>query len=281
MKLFLMTDLEGVAGVMNVDDWLYSKSRYYNHGMKMLTSEVNAAINGFYNGGFKEIIVVDGHGDGAIDSNFLDSRAKLSCKWPEQCGPGTYWPFGLNESYSAIAFIGQHAKSGTAFSHLTHTGSFNFLDVSINGISIGEFGMLALAAGEYNIPVIFVSGEKALDSEVKNLTPSAHTAYVKEGLTDGNGNELDAEHYKHFHEDATHLSSKEAFELIKESSEAAAKDFLSNPKKFVPLKIKPPYSLICKMRKTANKNAFDFNIKNGDSVSLLLNKMVNAINRNS
>jgi D-aminopeptidase len=29
MKLFIMTELEGVAGVINGSDWLYPTGRYY------------------------------------------------------------------------------------------------------------------------------------------------------------------------------------------------------------------------------------------------------------
>ena len=51
MKVYIMTDLEGVAGVMNSTDWIYPESRYYERGKELLTKEVNAAIDGFFAAG--------------------------------------------------------------------------------------------------------------------------------------------------------------------------------------------------------------------------------------
>ena len=36
MKLAIMTDLEGVAGVINVKDWIYPDSKYYEKGKELL-----------------------------------------------------------------------------------------------------------------------------------------------------------------------------------------------------------------------------------------------------
>lgn len=42
-----MTDLEGVAGVINGSDWLCPTGRYYEVARRLLTQEVNAAIRAF------------------------------------------------------------------------------------------------------------------------------------------------------------------------------------------------------------------------------------------
>ena len=47
MKVYIMTDLEGVAGVINFADWVCSDSKYYEDAKILLTEEVNAAIDGF------------------------------------------------------------------------------------------------------------------------------------------------------------------------------------------------------------------------------------------
>ena len=44
MKVFLMTDLEAVAGVINFLDWCYPTGRYYDQAKELLTLEANAAI---------------------------------------------------------------------------------------------------------------------------------------------------------------------------------------------------------------------------------------------
>jgi len=155
MKIYIVTDMEGCAGILNHDDWVVPSGRWYETGLKILTEETNAAIEGFFEGGASEILVLDGHGAGGINPLFLDERARL-LRGP--MAPGTY--FNLDKSYDALAFVGQHAKAGTPYSHITHTGWFGVIDDSINGISIGEFGLIALCGMELGIPTIFAAGER-------------------------------------------------------------------------------------------------------------------------
>ena len=51
MKILITTDLEGVAGVMNFEDWCTPGTRYYELAKEFLTLEVNAAAEGFFEGG--------------------------------------------------------------------------------------------------------------------------------------------------------------------------------------------------------------------------------------
>ncbi len=48
MKIYIMTDMEGVCGVLNHDDWVMRDGRYYAEGRKLLTLEINSAIEGFF-----------------------------------------------------------------------------------------------------------------------------------------------------------------------------------------------------------------------------------------
>ena len=66
MKVLLMTDMEGVAGVKNSEDWCMPDSRFYSVGCRLLTLEVNAAVEGFFAGGATYVQVADGHGAGGI-----------------------------------------------------------------------------------------------------------------------------------------------------------------------------------------------------------------------
>jgi len=77
MKITIMTDMEGVAGVLNHDDWVLPEGRFYAKGMRLLTEEVNAAVEGLCSAGADEVLVVDGHGAGGIDPEILDERALL------------------------------------------------------------------------------------------------------------------------------------------------------------------------------------------------------------
>ena len=106
MKIYIMTDLEGPAGVLNRNDWVHLGSPYYEKAKMLLTKEVNAAIRGFFNAGATEILVSDGHGSGGIQPELLDKRALLLRGYP------TGYPCELTEEYDCVAWIGQHAKAG-------------------------------------------------------------------------------------------------------------------------------------------------------------------------
>ena len=78
ISVYIMTDMEGVAGVLDFEQWTSPESRYYDLGKEFLTLEVNAAIEGFARGGATEFLVADGHGHGAINPKLLDPRRS----WP-------------------------------------------------------------------------------------------------------------------------------------------------------------------------------------------------------
>lgn len=266
MKLFLMTDLEGVAGVMNGTDWLYPAGRYYENARRLLTLEVNAAIESFVAGGFDDILVCDGHGAGAINLELLDPRARLIRGWPKDV-----YPFGLDRSFDAQAHVGQHAKAGTPFSHLTHTGWWSVRDQKINGVSVGEYGEGALCGGELGVPLIFASGEKAFCAEVAALTPWVHTVTVLEGTIGGTGDELSGEEYEHFHEGAIHLQPTRACELIRAKAKEAAEAFRTDRARFKPLKLDPPYRLERVLRPYQGKPGRTIHVEHPTSVIALLN----------
>lgn len=239
MKLFMMTDLEGVAGVLSGKDYLYPEGRCYALACRLLTQQVNSAVEGFRAGGFDDILVCDGHGAGAIDIEQLHPEVRLQRGW----GARPY-PFGLDASFDAVAYVGQHAKAGTAFSHLTHTGWWNVRDQSVNGLSIGEYGEGALCAGELGVPVIFAAGEAAFTHEAAALTPWAHTVAVLQGVIADTGDALTAEEYETFHEAAIHLSPARACALLRQGAQFATQRFCAQRGEFPPLRcLQPPYQL--------------------------------------
>jgi len=243
MKIYICTDMEGCAGILNHDDWVTPTGRWYNTGLQILTEETNAAIEGFFDAGVDEIVVLDGHGFGGIHPLLLDPRAKL-LRGPMT--PGTY--FNLDRSYDGLAFVGQHAKSGTPYSHITHTGWFNCLEQTINGIAVGEYGEMALCAMELGIPTIFASGEKALAAEAEALTPGVVTVAVKEGiLPDGHDN-LSCQEYRGAKLSALHLHHQEACLRIRHGAREAIEKLEDNRDAFRYPDIKPPYVRVTKFR---------------------------------
>lgn len=243
MKLYVMTDLEGVAGVLNFQEWTGPGKPYYELAKEFLTKEVNAAVDGFFEGDATEILVADGHGPGGINIKLLDSRVDYLRGWGE--GP---WPLMLDETFDALAFVGQHAKSGTPYGHLAHTQSTAYLDLSINGISIGEFGQLAMCASELGVRTIFGSGDEAFTKETQKLTPGLETVAVKRGVKPGKGDELTKKEYRRFTSSAIHTHPVRARRMIRGSALRAIQR--AQEEDFGIIELEPPFERVAKFRAT-------------------------------
>ncbi len=241
MKLHLMTDLEGVAGVLDFEEWTGPGKLHYQTARELLTREVNAAIDGFFEGGATEILVCDGHGPGAIDVTLLDSRADLLRGWGD--GP---WPLCLDNSFDYLAFVGQHAKAGTEYGHLCHTQSLHHIDLAINDLSIGEFGQLAMCASELGVRTIFGSGDEAFAKEAQALVPGIETVAVKRGIRSGTGEDLNVEEYTRFIAPAIHIHPVRARERIRAGAARAVQRAREEDFGIIPLT--PPFERVTKFR---------------------------------
>lgn len=266
MKIMIMTDMEGCAGILNHDDWVIPEGRYYEKGKRFLTEEVNAAITGFFEAGATEIVVFDGHGHGGIDPELLDERVLLS-----RGTPSPTYPLGLDKSFTALAFVGQHAKAGTPYSHITHTQWFDYIDLTVNKISIGEYGQVALCAMELGIPTILACGEQALAVEATAFSPGVVTVSVKQGVLPDGLDELDCNSYRKAKLSAIHLSPFKARKLIKDGAFNALLKLKEQPKAFSYPKLTPPYVMETKFRANGDKPAHIRHTENSNSIIGLLN----------
>ena len=234
MRIYIMTDLEGVAGVLDHANWCGPESRNNDLAKELLTEEVNAAVDGFSAAGAKEILVADGHGSGAIRPELLDPRVELLRGWAER------WPLGLEEGWDFVAWVGQHAKARTERAHLAHTQGFVYLDLSINGISIGEFGQLAMCASELGIRAIFGAGDLAFSREAEALVPGIGTVAVKRGNKPGRGDEVPGTSYGQRNTGAIHKQPEAVRQMIRTGAEAALKRAQTEDFGIIPLE--PPFT---------------------------------------
>ena len=247
MRVYIITDLEGVNGVLNFNDWCIPEGKRNETACCFLTEEVNAAAEGFFAGGAAEVMVLDGHGSGgSIRGEYLDERAALQrgCK---------DFPVML-DNVDAIAFVGLHAKAGTANAHLAHTQTEEALDFCINNVSIGEFGQFAYPYSELNIPTIFAAGDLALTQEAKELVPGIFTTAVKEGFNAPQGRECSADNLMANESAALHYPRLQVLEDIRNQCKLAAEKFLQAPESFA---IKPlpgnAYTVTAEYRPTAKR----------------------------
>ena len=237
--------MEGVSGVVNFKDYTSPNSRYYEMSKRLLTLEINAAVEGFFQGGVTEITVMDGHGPGAINQELLDERVNFL-----RGHTRPIYPWGMDEGYDAFAVIGQHAKSNTPYSHLTHTGMPSVYELSVNGVSIGEYGELALCAMELGIPTIFAAGEKAFAEEAEQLTPGVVTVWGKRGLLpDSASPDVSDEEYWDAKLAALHLSPVKVRKMLTAGAKEAAEKYFADKSQFHYPDLKGPWEIREYMRK--------------------------------
>lgn len=255
MKIFIMTDMEGCAGIINHDDWVCPEGRYYEAGKRLLTAEVNAAIEGFISAYHScttdchppEIHVADGHGHGGINIELLHKSAYLRRGF---VGP---YPFGLDDSFDVITWVGQHPKAGTERGHICHTGWFDALDFAINGVSVGEFGQMVYMARELGVTPVFASGCLALTEEAKELVSGIGTAAVKEGLTPGRGDEFDCDRYRARNLAAVHVQPSRACEMIEEGAKSSLLRYMKKESFKVTPEISAPYTCVSVFRQNGSR----------------------------
>jgi D-amino peptidase len=215
VKIYIMTDMEGVAGVVSSVDYCYPQARYYEVGRTLTTLEVNAAIEGALEAGADDFLVADGHGWGAIDPVQLHPAAQLLTGRP------LAYPFGCDGNFAAAFIVGQHAKANTDGGHLCHTGSFDTEEVTLNGHSLGELGINMLFIASFGVPTVLVAGDQACCDEAIGLAPGIVTSSVKEGWRHGAPAGLTGEEAERFNGSATHLHPSVARQRIKEAARLA------------------------------------------------------------
>ncbi len=169
-QVYISADMEGVAGLSATNDPL---------ARRLMTAEVNAAIAGAFDAGATRVVVNDAHGGhNNLLQDQLDPRVTLL--------RGDLKPYGmmqgLDASFSAVVFIGYHAKAGQQGGFLAHTGSGRTADLRVNGVSVGEGGMNALYAAWYGVPVVFLAGDSMAVEEMREFVPGVGGAAVKAGI---------------------------------------------------------------------------------------------------
>lgn len=178
MKVYISADMEGVAGV--VDSTQTSPTgRDYAWARRLMIAEVNAAIAAAFEAGASEVVVNDSHGPQTnLQPDLLDRRAVLITGQPKPWGMMQ----GIDSSFAAVIFIGYHPRASTTDGVLDHTYSGQLKSVKLNGIEVGEYGLNAAVAGHHGVPVVFISGDRAVTEQARELIPGVEALAVKDGI---------------------------------------------------------------------------------------------------
>lgn len=225
-RVYISADIEGITGVVHFNETDRAKSDDFSVFRKLMTKEVNAAIEGALAGGATDIVVRDAHGDARnILPLELHRSARLIRGWADT---PLCMMEGIGDCFDAAMFVGYHAAADVPDATLKHTMSFRISEVRINDVLMAEAGLNALIAGMFGVPVIFIAGDQAVCEYATQTFGKIQTVSVKEGMGSA----------------AINLHPEKANEEIKAGAERA----MMNLQDFSPFFLEPPYRFTVRYR---------------------------------
>ncbi|KOG87661.1 M55 family metallopeptidase [Streptomyces varsoviensis] len=177
MKILISADMEGATGVTWPADVLPGASQW-ERCRHLFTSDVSAAVAGFFAGGADEVLVNEAHWSMRnLLVEELDERAQLLV--------GKHKTLSMVEGVQhgdvdGIAFVGYHTGAGTE-GVLAHTYLANSITgVWVDGARAGEGLLNSLVVAEYGVPVVLVTGDDMTCEDAKGYAPRARSVAVKD-----------------------------------------------------------------------------------------------------
>ncbi len=179
MKVFLSSDMEGVAGIVSWPQVL-GPGPEYERGRALLLAEVNAAIDGAVEGGATEVVVNDSHW---TMQNLDPAELHADATYVSGTHKPLYMMQGLDETFDAAFFVAYHGSIDGPASVLSHTYNPRAVSsVRLDGAPAGEAGINALVAAAFGVPVALVTGDRVTIEEAKGWFPGAELVVVKESI---------------------------------------------------------------------------------------------------
>lgn len=176
-KVLVIYDMEGISGITRQSYTMFG-SADYPQGRAWLTSDVNAAVRGVKAGGAGAVWIQDGHGSGnSAEPDLLVAKLDPGGRFDFRDRDFDPYSTGLDGSLAAIVCIGMHARANTG-GFLAHTYTLEPA-FRVNGVEITETQIIALSAARWGVPVIMVSGDDVLESQLRPEFPDLEYAVVK------------------------------------------------------------------------------------------------------
>ncbi|MCW2902156.1 MAG: peptide transporter substrate-binding protein [Streptosporangiaceae bacterium] len=174
MHVLVSADMEGATGVTAPLD-VEPGSEQWNRFRRLLTGDVNAAIDGLLAGGATEVVVNEAHaGQRNVLLEELDPRASMIT--------GRHKPLAMLQGIKdadAVVFLGYHTGAGER-GVLAHTYMWTGLQaLRINGSTASEGRMNALLAAEGGVPVVLFTGDDLACADAETYAPGAERVPVK------------------------------------------------------------------------------------------------------
>ncbi|MFF9191593.1 M55 family metallopeptidase [Streptomyces rochei] len=180
MKILISADMEGATGVTWPADVLPGTPQW-ERCRSMFTSDVNAAVQGFLDGGADEVLVNEAHWTMRnLLLEQLDERTQMLT--------GRHKALSMVEGVQhgdvdGIAFIGYHAGAGME-GVLAHTYLANQITgVWLNDVRASEGLLNAHVVAEYGVPVVLVTGDDVACEDALGYAPEALKVAVKDHVS--------------------------------------------------------------------------------------------------
>ncbi|OON81744.1 M55 family metallopeptidase [Streptomyces tsukubensis] len=180
MKILVSADMEGATGVTWPADVMPGAPQW-ERCRSLFTSDVNAAVRGFFDGGADEVLINEAHSTMRnLLLEQLDERAEMLT--------GRHKDLSMVEGVQhgdvdGIAFVGYHTGAG-AEGVLAHTYLANSITgVWLNGVRASEGLLNAHVVAEYGVPVVLVTGDDLTCADAKGYAPEARTVAVKDHVS--------------------------------------------------------------------------------------------------
>ncbi|WP_328767598.1 M55 family metallopeptidase [Streptomyces sp. NBC_00286] len=180
MKILISADMEGATGVTWPADVLPGRPEW-ERCRGMFTSDVNAAVLGFFDGGADDVLINEAHWTMRnLLLERLDERAQMLT--------GRHKALSMvegvqHEDVDGVAFVGYHAGAGME-GVLAHTYLANSITgVWINDVRASEGLLNAHVVAEYGVPVVLVTGDDVACEDALGYAPEALKVAVKDHVS--------------------------------------------------------------------------------------------------
>jgi D-amino peptidase len=179
MKVFISSDMEGTAGIV---DWeqCVGQGPEAVAGRRLLLGEVNAAIEGALAGGATQVVVNDSH---STMRNLPPAELAGGASYISGSHKPLYMMQGLDGSFDAVLLVSYHGSMG-APGCLSHTYNPRAVtEARLSKVVTGEAGINALVAAHFDVPVVLVTGDRGACDETAALIPGVRAAVVKDAVS--------------------------------------------------------------------------------------------------
>lgn len=186
MKIFISTDIEGIAGIVDFDmehDDSEIFRDLYNQQVEWVLEGIQQSSK---NDEIDEIVIADSHAKGNnLSYNRLsncDERISLINGWPRP----EYMMSTLDKSFDQIFFVGYHSGIGKQAGNMDHGYSARVAyKIWINELYQNETTINAAYAAEIGVPVTLIVGDSGLREQLieEKMFPQVKFVETKKSLS--------------------------------------------------------------------------------------------------